>query len=111
MERHSRPSFSKETMVQPPIELIHRSVANTPCTTTTAASSKTVLGFETPTSTDKQLEDGIGIHSGSGSGFRTPQEGETPRHEFPVLPPVDGGKEAWLFLGACFVLELLVWGM
>ncbi|KAL1963328.1 hypothetical protein VTN77DRAFT_8449 [Rasamsonia byssochlamydoides] len=26
------------------------------------------------------------------------------------LPPVDGGKDAWLFLGACFIIEALVWG-
>ncbi|KAK3391888.1 major facilitator superfamily domain-containing protein [Sordaria brevicollis] len=38
---------------------------------------------------------------------------EQPRdhgHEFPQLPPVDGGKDAWLFLAACFVVEGLVWG-
>jgi hypothetical protein len=32
------------------------------------------------------------------------------RHEFPALPPVDGGKDAWLFLAACFVIEALIWG-
>jgi hypothetical protein len=26
------------------------------------------------------------------------------------LPRVDGGKQAWLFLSACFMLEALVWG-
>lgn len=26
------------------------------------------------------------------------------------LPPTDGGKDAWLFLLAAFVLEALVWG-
>jgi hypothetical protein len=26
------------------------------------------------------------------------------------LPPVDGGKDAWLFLAACFLIEALVWG-
>jgi hypothetical protein len=26
------------------------------------------------------------------------------------LPPVDRGKDAWLFLAACCVLEALVWG-
>jgi hypothetical protein len=31
-------------------------------------------------------------------------------HEF-SLPPVDGGKDAWLFLAASFVIEALVWGM
>lgn len=27
------------------------------------------------------------------------------------LPPVDGGKDAWLFLLSAFVLEVLVWGI
>ncbi|KAI3318009.1 major facilitator superfamily transporter [Xylariaceae sp. AK1471] len=31
------------------------------------------------------------------------------RQEF-SLPPVDGGKDAWLFLAACFAVEALVWG-
>ena len=31
------------------------------------------------------------------------------QHEF-SLPPADGGKEAWLFLAACFIVEALVWG-
>lgn len=26
------------------------------------------------------------------------------------LPPVDGGKEAWLFLAGSFFIEALVWG-
>ncbi|KAA8650801.1 hypothetical protein EYZ11_007826 [Aspergillus tanneri] len=26
------------------------------------------------------------------------------------LPPIDGGKDAWLFLAACFVIEALIWG-
>lgn len=36
----------------------------------------------------------------------SPLEG---RHGF-SLPPVDGGKDAWLFLAACFTLEATVWG-
>ena len=27
------------------------------------------------------------------------------------LPPMDGGKDAWLFLAATFVVEAFVWGM
>lgn len=33
----------------------------------------------------------------------------TSHHEF-SLPPADGGKAAWLFLAAGFVVEALVWG-
>lgn len=32
-----------------------------------------------------------------------------PSHEF-SLPAVDSGKDAWLFLAACFVMEALIWG-
>ncbi|PYI08542.1 MFS general substrate transporter [Aspergillus sclerotiicarbonarius CBS 121057] len=28
----------------------------------------------------------------------------------PLAPPLDHGKDAWLFLAACFVMEALVWG-
>lgn len=35
--------------------------------------------------------------------------GQSPHHEF-SLPPVDTGRDAWLFLAACFVIEALVWG-
>lgn len=27
-----------------------------------------------------------------------------------LLPPTDGGKDAWLFLTAAFVIEMMVWG-
>ena len=36
--------------------------------------------------------------------------GESDRQEF-SLPPVDGGKDAWLFLAACCLVEALIWGM
>ncbi|KAF4301587.1 Major facilitator superfamily [Botryosphaeria dothidea] len=39
----------------------------------------------------------------------TPPESLLDRHES-QLPPVDGGKDAYLFLAACFVLEGVVWG-
>jgi len=34
---------------------------------------------------------------------------DNPHHEF-SLPPVDGGKDAWLFLATCFFVEAMVWG-
>jgi len=43
------------------------------------------------------------------SGSTPPVEGAEGRHEF-SLPQTDGGKDAWLFLAACFVVEALVWG-
>lgn len=31
-------------------------------------------------------------------------------HEQGPLPRVDGGKDAWLFLAGCFLIEALTWG-
>lgn len=50
-----------------------------------------------------------------GPGTASPSCGNVPaqdqgsRQDF-SLPPVDGGKDAWFFLAACFMLEGLVWG-
>ena len=27
-----------------------------------------------------------------------------------ALPPVDGGRAAWLFMTGCFIIELVLWG-
>ena len=27
-----------------------------------------------------------------------------------MLPPTDGGKDAWLFVAAAFMIEMMVWG-
>jgi hypothetical protein len=35
---------------------------------------------------------------------------QQPRPEF-SLPQADGGRDAWLFLGACFIVEALIWGI
>jgi hypothetical protein len=32
------------------------------------------------------------------------------REQNQQLPPMDGGKDAWLFLAACFMIEALIWG-
>jgi hypothetical protein len=45
-----------------------------------------------------------------------PESGEIEQSENPAghlefsLPRGDGGKDAWLFLTACFTVEALVWG-
>jgi hypothetical protein len=41
--------------------------------------------------------------------LRTSSEPQIPSVEF-SLPPVDGGKEAWLFLAACWVVEAFTFG-
>ncbi|KAF7557278.1 hypothetical protein G7Z17_g819 [Cylindrodendrum hubeiense] len=37
------------------------------------------------------------------------QDFHDPEQEF-SLPPVDGGKQAWCFLAACFCVDALIWG-
>ena len=50
-------------------------------------------------------------HSNDGDQLRYELDDHAPDHghEF-SLPQADGGKQAWLFLGACFIVEALVWG-
>ncbi|PSN68117.1 MFS general substrate transporter [Corynespora cassiicola Philippines] len=56
---------------------------------------------ETPNLISRQGSD---IHLESNSQWHEGIEHES------SLPPVDGGKDAWLFLSAAFLLEVLVWG-
>lgn len=42
-------------------------------------------------------------------GLTGSEEEAIGRHQF-SLPRVDGGKDAWLFLAACFTVEALTWG-
>ncbi|OLN81569.1 Monocarboxylate transporter 8 [Colletotrichum chlorophyti] len=53
-------------------------------------------------------EPGSGDENSGGEGATRDAHGQG--HEFSSLPPVDGGKQAWLFLAACFAVEMLVWG-
>ncbi|KAL2133566.1 hypothetical protein VTI74DRAFT_2130 [Chaetomium olivicolor] len=65
----------------------------------------------------------MGSQAGTSTAIELQSREESPRtssperqvedgngHEMPSLPPVDGGKDAWLFLAACFMIEALVWG-
>lgn len=47
---------------------------------------------------------------GSSTAFVQPMQVENGLQDVEALPPVDGGKDAWLVLAGCFVLEALVWG-
>ncbi|OJD28464.1 hypothetical protein ACJ73_00125 [Blastomyces percursus] len=38
------------------------------------------------------------------------ESGPLQANEAPQLAPIDRGKDAWLFLAACFFMEALVWG-
>ncbi|KAK1987241.1 major facilitator superfamily transporter [Colletotrichum cereale] len=56
---------------------------------------------------DEHKDDGrTGSTRAGGDVHDSHDEGQ----EFSSLPPVDGGRQAWLFLAACFAIEMLVWG-
>ncbi|TPX15531.1 uncharacterized protein E0L32_004229 [Thyridium curvatum] len=78
--------------------------------TTTIAESQIalqpiVVGAE---ARDDPLVLGRNGSSGPGNSLASGEE-EGRRHES-SLPPVDSGKDAYLFLAACFMVEALVWG-
>ena len=51
------------------------------------------------------------MSTSASSNLELADRGEHAREQGKVsLPPVDGGKGAWLFLAAAFVVEALVWG-
>lgn len=47
------------------------------------------------------------MHSDLETNMRLP----APSDETAALPPVDRGRDAWLFLAAATVIEILVWGL
>ncbi|KAK5997754.1 MFS-type transporter pytF-like protein [Cladobotryum mycophilum] len=66
----------------------------------------------TPSITDRGEQDIVitsDAHYHSDRAIVSGDEGPHGRTEF-SLPPVDTGKDAWLFLAAAFVMEALVWG-
>ncbi len=59
-----------------------------------------------------ELQDILTTMPGTGASSHfddTFAESSVGRPEF-SLPPVDGGKDAWLFLVAAFTMEALTWG-
>ncbi|KAI0514528.1 major facilitator superfamily domain-containing protein [Xylaria bambusicola] len=62
---------------------------------------------QTPDDTSNAKDNSDGVFF---TNSRLPDEEDfRDRHEF-SLPPVDGGKDAWLFLSAVFVVDALIWG-
>lgn len=87
----------------------------------------TNLGQQTPANKSSDMVDSMSyppsLYAGGNRSSRsintTIPEGasvggdlESPSTSFiPALPPVDGGKQAWLFLAAATTIEALVWGL
>ncbi|KAF2140411.1 uncharacterized protein K452DRAFT_310151 [Aplosporella prunicola CBS 121167] len=59
-----------------------------------------------PTTTDTDADTAIPPDHHPAAAAATDQHGA----DIPALPPTDTGRQAWLFLLACFLLEALVWG-
>ncbi len=66
------------------------------------------MAAETVTTTAVELQSLD--HSSRAASTESPVE-DANEHEMASLPQVDGGRDAWLFLAACFVIEGLVWGV
>lgn len=52
------------------------------------------------------------VEAGNGLALDNFERGEwtADSHAVQALPRADGGKDAWLFLTACFMLEAVTWG-
>lgn len=48
-------------------------------------------------------------YEGNGDLRRRFRQQSVTQREF-SLPPADRGKDAWLFLAGCFMVEALIWG-
>jgi hypothetical protein len=55
-------------------------------------------------------ENGIELTPQRGGNLHDSEQGIVGQKDDLVLPKVDGGKDAWLFLFGCFIFEALVWG-
>lgn len=55
---------------------------------------------------ERQHDENYDLHNGLRRRVRA--NSEAPR-EF-SLPEADGGRDAWLFLAGCFMVEALIWG-
>ncbi|KAK4146324.1 monocarboxylate transporter 10 [Dichotomopilus funicola] len=67
------------------------------------------MGPDVSTTTAMELHAFEGSPRSIGSEHQ-PEEGREPEHQMASLPQVDRGKDAYLFLFACFMVEALVWG-
>jgi len=47
---------------------------------------------------------------GNANSHRTQQQVTTDEIEHTMLPPTDRGKEAWLVLAGCSLIQIPVWG-
>jgi hypothetical protein len=74
-----------------------------------ARSSKTVEGSHLPAGSNTGNSDVLAPGSASHEEAYVDLALSPSRHDL-SLPPMDGGKDAWLFLAAGFMFEALVWG-
>ncbi|TFA98762.1 Monocarboxylate transporter 10 [Trichoderma ghanense] len=95
-----------------------------PTTADTPSTSQIVSTQSSPTPTTSPSDPNVSSPADSSenkqSGNRSPPVVEVAQYEVEAqqedqdpgysLPPVDTGKDAWLFLAACFVMEAMVWG-
>lgn len=88
-----------------------------PDTTATVFERGSTLQASTPSSTTTAVFDGdptlnVGTLSSTTTlvSYGEACEKSTPDAQ-PSIPPADHGKDAWLFLAACFFVDALAWGV
>ncbi|KAK3313540.1 major facilitator superfamily domain-containing protein [Apodospora peruviana] len=99
------PTSATEKPVEIPLRHIGKGSPSSSSGRVTSTTLTTTTGIKDPSNSSS------GEVSAVQTDIETALEDSRPRNEFQQLPPVDTGKDAWLFLAACFVLECLVWGM
>lgn len=67
---------------------------------------KTTISLSTMRTGASETDDAFSARGAEVDDFRLT---EVLHHRLLCLPPVDTGKDAYLFLSACFVLSALVW--
>ena len=60
---------------------------------------------------DSSLQSDAFIHLEDSPPLEPEKSSDESENDEPKLPLVDGGRHAWLFLAACFMLEASTWGV
>lgn len=60
--------------------------------------------------TTNTVMDSIALSGNNRGSLTSHNQSDETHRSANALPPADSGKQAWLFLAACVMVEVLVWG-
>lgn len=101
---------AEPTAVEKPSTSFSVTTPSSPTFTNTPPSNHNVSSSPADDSENSKGEDGFPRVVEVGQYDAEAQQGDPDQDQSYHLPPVDTGKDAWLFLAACFVMEAMVWG-